>query len=80
MALHLVPAARAVQDAVPQLMLIACNGIADYESLKELKKERNIAEDELVLKLGDFSSALRDFSVMLSDESDFYSGERGKKH
>ena len=51
----------------------------ESKSLKELKKERNIAEDELVLKLGDFSSALRDFSVMLSDESDFYSGEHGKK-
>lgn len=34
---YICKAARAVQDAVPQLMLIACNGIADYESLKELK-------------------------------------------
>lgn len=51
----------------------------ESKSLKELKKEKNIAGDELVLKLSDFSLALRDFSVMLSDDSDFYSGERGKK-
>lgn len=51
----------------------------ESKSLKELKKERNIAEDELVLKLSEFSVALRDFSIMLSDDSDFYSAERGKK-
>lgn len=30
-------AARQIQKQIPELMLIACNGIADYESLKELK-------------------------------------------
>ncbi|MCR4942064.1 MAG: biotin synthase [Campylobacter sp.] len=35
---HIAKAARAVHEALPELMLIACNGEASYEALCELKK------------------------------------------
>ena len=34
---YICQAAREIKKQIPELMLIACNGIADYESLKELK-------------------------------------------